>query len=60
MKHEAAVRELLVSNAIRLIAEGGFEKATTKELALSGGHLPGLKMNEVYSLKDYISMINSQ
>ena len=53
MKHEAAVRELLVSNAIRLIAEGGFEKATTKELALSGGHLPGLKMNEVYIYRFY-------
>ncbi len=48
MKREAEVKELLVSNAIHLIAEGGFEKATTKELTLSGGHLNGLKMNEVY------------
>lgn len=48
MKREAEVKELLISNAISLIAEGGFEKATTKELALYGGHLNDLKMNEVY------------
>lgn len=48
MKREAEIKELLISNAIHLIAEGGFEKATTKELTLSGGHLNGLKMNEVY------------
>jgi AcrR family transcriptional regulator len=53
VKQEAAVRELLVANAIRLIAAGGFEKATTKELALSGGHLPDLKMNEVYIYRFY-------
>ena len=48
MKREAEIKELLISNAISLIAEGGFEKATTKELAYYGGHLPDLKMNEVY------------
>ena len=48
MKRELEVKELLIANAIHLIAEGGFEKATTKELALCGGHLPDLKMNEVY------------
>ena len=48
MKREAEVKELLISNAIHLIAEGGFEKATTKELTLCGGHLNGFKMNEVY------------
>ena len=48
MKREADVKELLIANAIHLIAEGGFEKATTKELAYSGGSLPGFKMNEVY------------
>lgn len=48
MKREAEVKELLISNAIHLIAEGGFEKATTKELAYCRGHLPDLKMNEVY------------
>lgn len=48
MKRESDVKELLIANAIRLIAEGGFEKATTKELAYSGGHLNDFKMNEVY------------
>lgn len=48
MNREEEVKELLISNAIHLIAEGGFEKATTKELTLCGGHLPNFKMNEVY------------
>ena len=48
MKRETEIKELLINNAIRLIAEGGFEKATTKELAFSGGSLDGFKMNEVY------------
>lgn len=48
MKNETYIKELLIQNAIRLIAEGGFEKATTKELTHSGGTLPGVKMNEVY------------
>lgn len=48
MKYESEIKELLISNAIHLIAEGGFEKATTKELAHCGGDLPNFKMNEVY------------
>ena len=48
MKHEAEIKELLINNAIHLIAEGGFEKATTKELTHSGGAIHGFKMNEVY------------
>ena len=48
MKHEAEIKELLISNAINLVAEGGFEKATTKELAFYGGNLADVKMNEVY------------
>ena len=48
MKREAEVRNQLIANAIHLIAVGGFEKATTKELTLCGGHLSDLKMNEVY------------
>ena len=48
MKREAEIKELLISNAIRLIAEGGFEKATTKELAHCRGSLPDFKMNEAY------------
>ena len=48
MRHEEEIRELLIHNAIHLIAEGGFEKATVKELTTCGGDLPGLKMNDVY------------
>lgn len=48
MKFESDVRELLISNTIRLIAEGGFEAATTKALAHSGGTIPNFNMNEVY------------
>ena len=48
MRYEAEIKELLIENAIHLIAEGGFEKATTKELAHRGGHLPDFRMNEVY------------
>ena len=48
MKHEEQIKELLIQNAIHLIAEGGFEKATVKELTTCGGDLPGFKMNDVY------------
>lgn len=48
MKYEAEIKELLISNAIHLIATGGFEKATTKELTHCGGSLPNFKMNEIY------------
>ena len=48
MKHETEIKEIFLKNAIHLIAEGGFEKATTKELTYCGGALPGFKMNEVY------------
>lgn len=48
MRYEAEIKELLIKNAIHLIAEGGFEKATTKELTHCGGNLPDLKMNQVY------------
>ena len=48
MKREAEIKELLISNAIRLIAEGGFEAATTKALTTAGGSPEGFKMNEVY------------
>ena len=48
MKHEAEIREILIENTIRLIAEGGFEKATTKEITHSGAAPEDFKMNEVY------------
>ena len=58
MKYETDVKELLISNAIHLIAESGFEKATTKELTLCGGHLPNCKMNEVYIYRFFGSKEN--
>ena len=48
MRYESEIKELLIENAIHLIAEGGVEKATTKELTHCGGQLPDFKMNEVY------------
>ncbi|MBR3863363.1 MAG: TetR/AcrR family transcriptional regulator [Clostridia bacterium] len=58
MKYEAEIRELLIKNAIRLIAEGGFEKATTKELTYCSGNLPNVKMNEVYIYRVFGSKEN--
>lgn len=48
MKGEQSIREVLINNTIRLIAEGGFEKATTKAITYSGGSLSEVKLNEVY------------
>jgi len=48
MKREAEIKQLLISNAIHLIAVGGFEKATTKELTHCSNHLTDIKMNEAY------------
>ena len=53
MKGEQAIRELLIDNTIRLIAAGGFEKATTKAITFSGESLPDTKMNEVYIYRLY-------
>lgn len=48
MKCEAQIKEILIGNAIHLIAEGGFEKATTKNLTHCRGDVLDVKMNEVY------------
>ena len=48
MKNETLVRDTLIENTIYLIAEGGFEKATTREIAHCRGHLPDVRMNESY------------
>ena len=48
MAHETKIKNLLINNTIRLIAEGGFEKATTRAITYSGGSLPDFNMNEVY------------
>ena len=55
---EARVKDRLISNAIRLVAQGGFEKATTKELAFSGGAPDCCKMNEVYIYRYFGSKEN--
>lgn len=46
-QHEK-IREALVANAIHLIAIGGFERATTKELTHCGSVSLDFKMNESY------------
>ncbi len=48
MKSERYVEKILIDNAIHLIAEGGFEKATTKNLAFYNKETCDIKMNEVY------------
>ena len=48
MRFEQEIRDTLVNNAIQLIAEGGFEKATTKAITYSGEPSPDITMNEVY------------
>ena len=48
MKREAEVKELIINNTIHLMAIGGFEAATVKEITKSGGDLPDLKMNDAY------------
>jgi AcrR family transcriptional regulator len=47
MNRETEIKKLLIANAIKLISEGGFEKATTKALTYAEP-LPEFKMNEVY------------
>ena len=48
MKNEQEIREVLTNNTIRLIANGGFEKATTKAITHSGELPTDVKMNEVH------------
>ena len=48
MKYEQEIKSTLIDNTIRLIAEGGFESATTKAIAYSGAPVPNVKMNEAY------------
>ena len=48
MKYEAEIKDLLIENTIRLIAEGGFEKATTRAITYSAPAPEKIKLNEVY------------
>ena len=48
MSKEENIMAILIDNAIHLIAEGGFEKATTKNLAHYREAPKDIKMNEAY------------
>lgn len=48
MTNQQDIREALINNTILLVAEGGFEAATTKAITHSGNSLSNIKMNEVY------------
>lgn len=48
MRYEALIRDTLVENTIHLIAEGGFEKATTRAIIRDGFIPAEVKLNEVY------------
>ena len=55
MSKQAIIKEILINNTISLIAEGGFEKATTKAIAHNYAVPDGIKMNEVYIYRHYLS-----
>ena len=48
MKKESIVHSILIDNTIHLIAEGGFEAATTHAITYSNVSAPDVKLNEVY------------
>ena len=58
MKHEEAVKELLVNNTISVIAKGGFEMATVRNLTRFAGDIPGVKMNDAYIYRFFGSKEN--
>lgn len=48
MKNEIIYREVFISNTIRLVAEGGFESATTRAIAGERREIDGVKLNEAH------------
>ncbi|MBR5253276.1 MAG: TetR/AcrR family transcriptional regulator [Clostridia bacterium] len=58
MKGERVIRETLINNTICLVAEGGFEAATTKAITYSVPPIENIKMNEVYIYRLYGSKEN--
>lgn len=49
MKYETEIREILIQNTIHLVAEGGFEMATTRAIAMEKTEIElPIRMNEVY------------
>ena len=58
MRHEEQIRDVLIENTIALIAEGGFEMATTKAIVYSGEKLDNVKLNEVHIYRVFGSKEN--
>lgn len=48
MKNERVYREVFINNTIRLVAEGGFEKATTRAIAGERREINNIKLNEAH------------
>ena len=48
MKNEQLYREVFIDNTIRLVAEGGFERATTRAIAHDRANLGTVKLNEAH------------
>ena len=48
MNYAEEVKQNLINNTVRLIAEGGFEKATTRAIAYGSTPEHGVKLNEAY------------
>lgn len=48
MKNERIYREVFINNTIRLVAEGGFEMATTRAIAGDRKEINNVKLNEVH------------
>ena len=48
MKNERLYREVFIKNTIRLVAEGGFEKATTRAIAGERREIGNVRLNEAH------------
>lgn len=48
MKNEAIYREIFISNTIRLVAQGGFEMATTRAISGDRRQINNIKLNEAH------------
>ena len=48
MKHEELLRELFIESAISLVAEGGFEKVTTRAIVHDRARLDEVRLNEAH------------
>lgn len=48
MKNEKLYRDVFINNTIRLVAEGGFERATTRAIAQDRKAVENVKLNEAH------------